>query len=433
MARVRWLTLVLLGLATSLAVTACTAGSSGRATSTTASAAPTTAGTSPSAATGTSTVARTPKPVRIGPAAAAVLTLSPAARARNVSPAAPVVVGVAHGRLSTVSLVNAAGKKVAGALTSDRTSWRVAEPLGYGKSYTLSARAVNADGKAVQKRTTFTTLTPNQQTTPYFNTTAGLALNSGATFGVGMIVNLHWDLPITDRRAAEKTLSVQTTPAVTGSWYWVDAQNVHWRPQHYYASGTKVSVTVQDYGRKLGAGLYGAEDKKLNFTIGASRISIADDKTHHVKVYENGKLVRDMPTSMGRGGAQVIKGRTITYWTPRGTYTVIGHANPVLMDSTTYGLPLDQGGYREYIYYATRISTGGIYLHQMASTVWAQGHRDVSHGCLNLSPANAKWFYRFSQIGDVVTVEHTGGAPLQIWENGDWSVPWSQWLKGSAR
>jgi hypothetical protein len=50
------------------------------------------------------------------------------------------------------------------------------------------------------------------------------------------------------------------------------------------------------------------------------------------------KRVRDMPTSMGRGGAQVVKGRTITYWTPSGTYTVVGHANPKLMDSTTYGL-----------------------------------------------------------------------------------------------
>ena len=428
MARRRWLPVVLLGLSVTMAATACTSADSGRKT----------AGTpTSSASAGESPLVATPSaaPVRskpAGPAAAAVLSISPATSTTNVSPAAPVEVAVAHGRLSKVSLVNAAGKNVAGALTADRTAWRVAEPLGYGKKYTLSARAVNADGRAVEKKSTFTTLTPNQQTTPYFNTTAGLALNSGATFGVGMIVNLHWDRPINDRKAAQQTLSVQTTPAVSGSWNWVDDQNVHWRPEHYYASGTKVAVTVKDYGRKLGAGLYGADDKQLNFTIGASRISVADDRTHHIKVYENGTLVRDMPTSMGRGGAQVIKGRTITYWTPRGTYTVIGHANPVLMDSTTYGLPLNQGGYKEYIYYATRISTGGIYLHQMASTVWAQGHQDVSHGCLNLSPANAKWFYGFSQIGDVVTVEHTGGAPLQIWENGDWSVPWSQWLKGSA-
>jgi hypothetical protein len=34
--------------------------------------------------------------------------------------------------------------------------------------------------------------------------------------------------------------------------------------------------------------------------------------------------------------------------------------------------------------------------------------------------------------GDVVEVRDTGGAPLQQWQNGDWSVPWSEWLAGSA-
>ena len=348
-----------------------------------------------------------------------------------MSPAA-VLVDVAHGQLSKVSLVNSAGKAIAGALAADKTSWRPAETLGYGKKYTLSARAVNADGKAVQKKSTFTTVSPNLLAEPFFVNSSGAGLTDNATYGVGLVVNVYWDRPITDRLAAEKTMTVTTSPAVTGAWYWVDDQNVHWRPEHYYATGTKVTVAVNDYGRKLGAGLYGQVSKTLHFTIGASHVLVADDTTHHIKVYDNGKLVRDMPTSMGRGGTQVVNGNTITYWTPNGTYTVQGHFNPKLMDSTTYGLPLDQGGYKEYIYYATRISNGGIYLHQMASTVWAQGHQDVSHGCLNLSPANAKWFYSFSQLGDVVTVEHTGGATLAVWQGGDWSLPWSQWVKGGA-
>jgi lipoprotein-anchoring transpeptidase ErfK/SrfK len=108
-------------------------------------------------------------------------------------------------------------------------------------------------------------------------------------------------------------------------------------------------------------------------------------------------------------------------------------ANPVIMDSSTYGLPINSRlGYRETIYYATRISTDGIYLHQLESTVWAQGNTNVSHGCLNLSAENARWFYDFSRPGDIVEVRNTGGEPLQIWQNGDWSVPWDDWLKGSA-
>jgi lipoprotein-anchoring transpeptidase ErfK/SrfK len=429
----RWRSSALLGLGVALTaavgLTGCTAsGGSKTAASTPAStgsaAGPTTTSTGPTVAPSTTVTAT-------GPAAAARLTLRTAG-SKNVSPVAPVQVGVAGGRLSSVALVNAAGKHVTGTLAEDKTSWKAAEPLGYGKKYTLSASAVNADGKAVHKKTSFTTLTPDRLAMPYFNNPALMGLTDNATYGVGMVVNVHWDRPITDRAAAEKTMTVTTAPAVTGSWYWVDDQNVHWRPRVYYTTGTKVTVTVADYGKKLGDGLYGQGSKTLHFTIGVSHVSIADDTTHHVKVYENGKLVRDMPTSMGRGGSQVIKGRTITYWTPSGTYTVVGHFNPKLMDSTTYGLPLDQGGYKEYIYYATRISTGGIYMHQMGSTVAAQGHRDVSHGCLNLSPANAKWFYSFAKLGDVVTVKHTGGAALEVWQGGDWSLPWSQWTKGSA-
>jgi len=89
-------------------------------------------------------------------------------------------------------------------------------------------------------------------------------------------------------------------------------------------------------------------------------------------------------------------------------------------------------GYKETISYATRISTDGVYLHQLDSTVWAQGNTNVSHGCLNLSGQNARWFYDFSVPGDVVEVINTGGSPLELWQNGDWSVRWDQWLQGSA-
>ena len=81
---------------------------------------------------------------------------------------------------------------------------------------------------------------------------------------------------------------------------------------------------------------------------------------------------------------------------------------------------------------AVRISPYGIYLHELASTVWAQGNTNVSAGCLNLSPEHAKWYFDFAQPGDVVEVRNTGGEPLQQWQNGDWSLTWDQWTQGSA-
>jgi lipoprotein-anchoring transpeptidase ErfK/SrfK len=220
---------------------------------------------------------------------------------------------------------------------------------------------------------------------------------------------------------------------VAGSWYWLDDQNAHWRPQRYFAPGTSVTATANIYAIPLGNGLYGQEDSRVNFTIGNAHVSIADDRTKQVSVYDNGALVRTMPTSTGMGGSETIGGQTISFWTQPGIYTVMDKANPVIMDSSTFGLPINSRlGYRETISYATRISTDGVYLHQLEATVWAQGNTNVSHGCLNLNADNAQWFFGFSQPGDIVEVRNTGGEPLQVWQNGDWSMPWEQWLTGSA-
>ncbi len=195
-------------------------------------------------------------------------------------------------------------------------------------------------------------------------------------------------------------------------------------------------VPIHHYGEidvAVGDGLYGQEDSQVSFVIGDSHISVADDNTKQVSVYENRRLVRTMPTSMGMGGTERIAGQTISFWTQPGVYTLMGKSNPVVMDSSTYGLPINSRlGYKETINYATQISTDGVYLHELDSTAWARGNTNVSHGCLNLNSDNARWFYDFSVPGDVVEVVNTGGEPLQPWQNGDWSVPWNQWLQGGA-
>ena len=63
-----------------------------------------------------------------------------------------------------------------------------------------------------------------------------------------------------------------------------------------------MKVAADIYGAPLGDGLYGAEDEQVSFRIGDAHVSIADDVTKQVSVFDNGKLVRTMPTSMGMGG-----------------------------------------------------------------------------------------------------------------------------------
>jgi lipoprotein-anchoring transpeptidase ErfK/SrfK len=365
--------------------------------------------------------------------APAVVTVAPGPDARDVDPLAQVSVTAAAGILTDVTMVNDAGKPIDGIMTPDGTSWKPAVPLGYGRTYTITAASRGTRGVTSTLVSRFATLTPGNQTKVSLNTTSGAGLREGGVYGVGIVVVAHFDEPIVDRGAAERRLSVTTSPALQGSWYWVDDQNVHWRPQGYYPSGAKVNVSANIYGAPLGGGLYGQEDTRVSFSIGDSHVSVADDTTKQVSVFDNGALVRTMPTSMGMGGTQQIGGRTLSFWTPPGVYTVLDKGNPVIMDSSTFGLPINSRlGYRESISYATRISIDGIYLHELDATVWAQGHTDTSHGCLNLNADNAIWFYNFSQPGDVVEIRNTGGLALQIAQNGDWTVPWDQWRRGSA-
>jgi lipoprotein-anchoring transpeptidase ErfK/SrfK len=374
------------------------------------------------------------QPSVVAAIAPARISVSAAAGATDVNPIAPVVVTAAAGTLVSVQMTNAAGTVVTGTLSPDRHTWTTSEDLGYDKTYTVSATASNSAERQTKTAAQFTTLNPISQTAANFDIIGGNALNGGETYGVGLVPIVHFDEPVTDRAAAQRALVVTTTPHVAGVWSWDGDQNVHFRPESYWPSGTKVTIAADVYGVALGPGLYGQSDQTVSFTIGARHITYADDATHQVSTYFNGKLVHTMPTAMGKHSTETVNGQFISFYTMDGNYTVIEHDNPAIMSSASYGLPANApGGYApEAIAYSTKISTDGVYLHELNSTIWAQGHTDVSHGCLNLDTANASWFYNNSLIGDVVQVTNTGGPLIQEWEGGDWSVPWTTWIAGSA-
>ncbi len=348
-------------------------------------------------------------------AQAATLAVVPAANAAAVAPADPVKVTATGGTLTSVSVAGSGGA-VKGALNPDKTVWTSTDKLGFGARYTVSAVATNADG---QKTSTTSAFTTARATTTVFPAVSPL---SGTTVGVGMPIRVYFENPVTDRKAALARMKVTTSVPTVGAWRWFSPTEVHWRPKTYWKAGTKVALDTDLRGVSLGAGTYGSvnADRHIAFTIGASHVSIADAKTHRMKVWINGKLTKDFPASLGKE----VPGR----FTHNGVHVVTDKKASMTMDSTTFGLALDAGGYRVPVKFATRISNGGEFVHSAPWSVAQQGKENVSHGCVNLAPANAQWFYGISQPGDVVQVT---GTPVPLTGKDtdipDWTIPWSQW------
>ena len=362
-----------------------------------------------------------------------VLGVSPFNGQEDVNPLSPVTATVLDGKITAVSLVDDWGNVVNGRISADGATWTPTDRLNFARNYTMKVSSKGSSGVPLSRTSSFATLCPSTFVHPYLEVQGGFAMQDGGRYGIGTLVVAHFDEAIADKALAEKNMVVKTDPPVQGSWYWVSDSVAHWRPEHYYAPGTRVSVALNMFGLKLGEGLYGQADAKSSFTIGDAHIAIANDITKQVSVFDNGALVRTMPTSMGRGGTADVAGKTFSWWTPPGSYVVLDKGEVVTMDSATYGLPNNSAfGYKRKIGYATRISLDGIYLHQLDDTVWAQGNTNLSHGCLNLSGENAKWYFDWVQPGDVVEVRYTGGPPLTVAQGGDWTLPWSEWVKGSA-
>ena len=223
------------------------------------------------------------------------------------------------------------------------------------------------------------------------------------------------------------------TPATEGGWYWVDDRTVHWRPKDYWQPGTQVTLSANGYGKDLGGGLYGETDRTMNLTIGPAKIASIDDATKQMTVTIDGQVVRQITVSMGRSDSVTVDGKEISFVTPSGIYVAQEKYPVKQMSSASYGLPTDYSlGYDSQIPLAVRLSNSGIFAHSAPWSVADQGVRNVSHGCINLPPDAAQWFYDTFGYGDIVTVTGTSTQLAPDDGYGDWNIPWDKWLQGSA-
>jgi lipoprotein-anchoring transpeptidase ErfK/SrfK len=356
--------------------------------------------------------------------AAPRLTITPRDGTGKARPDLGVVVKVTKGTLSrvTVRTKDSEGSSLPGNLSSDHRTWRTRWTLAPDTSYSVRATAVSPEGRTTTKTSTFSTL-PAEQTIAISDVTP----NADETVGVGMPITVTFDRSVANKDWVERALEVRSTKAAQGAWRWVSDQQVIFRTKKYWEPHQQVTLIAHMAGVRAAKDVYGTSDLTKTFRIGDANISVVNAKTHRMVVSRNGKRVRDVGISVGRGGSWM-------FTTTSGVHAVMRKASPVVMTSAWMGVtdPKDPRYYKLTVFDAVQISNSGEYVHSAPWSVWAQGNSNVSHGCVNASPEFAEWFYGISQRGDIVTV--TGTDRVLEWNNGYgyWQMPWKQWLEGSA-
>lgn len=357
-----------------------------------------------------------------GTAANGARITSPANGATDVP--AGTTIAYEHGNASTkLTLTDSAGNAVPGSAGYDASTWVPTKQLAYGTHYTATIESTGSDGKAAKSTTSFTTMAA-----PKNLVRVQSALGDGLTYGIGMpiVITLDHGVSKADEAKIQKRLTVVSTPSQTGSWYWMSDKEIHYRPKTYWQPGTKLHVAVQTGGVPFGDGYYGRNDLTVDASITTNSLQVTvNDKTHQVTVEQNGKVVKTMPASLGKA----------TTPSSSGAMVIMTRKPQELFDSSlgTGGIPVNSpDGYKELVYYTMRLTWGGQFIHAAPWSVASQGHTDVSHGCTNVSTANAKWMYENSHVGDPVTVVNT--KRKVSWGDGwtDWNVSWDTYLKGSA-
>jgi lipoprotein-anchoring transpeptidase ErfK/SrfK len=328
-----------------------------------------------------------------------------------------VRVSVAGGRLAAVTVRTAAGKVVPGTFGSLPGTWQTGWALRPAQAYRVTATAISPHGQHTRLASTFRTFRPNR------GFTASTTITRNEIVGVGMPIMVTFSRPIKDKAAVERSLEIWSSKPVTGAWYWMDSKTVWFRPKHYWPRHTKVRFTAHLAGVQGAPGVYGRANLTQDFRIGNSLIAVANTATHHMRVWWNGKLIGNWPISTGRPGFATANGRYLSF----------AKADPVEMNSATIGIPPGSPGYYdELVYDAVQFTMSGTYIHSAPWSVGEQGIVNVSHGCVNVAPGNATWYYNHSVLGDPIRVV---GSPVRgTWGNG-WTIyflSWRQLLGGSA-
>ncbi|WP_353942119.1 Ig-like domain-containing protein [Streptomyces sp. HUAS MG91] len=326
-------------------------------------------------------------------------------------------------RITDVTATDAMGRYVAGELAADGRRWHSTAPLAAEAQYTVRVSTEDEDGAQGRKVLTFETGNPAKEKA--LKVTFG---PDAGKYGVGQPLVAELNKPVKDPKAraiVERALKVDSKPAVDGSWYWVDSKELHYRPKEYWPAHATITARSNLQGIKVTDRLWGGKSKPLTITTGDKLVAITDAGSHYMTVYRNGEEINSIPITTGKPGFE----------TRNGTKVVLGQEYYVRMRGTSIGI--SEGSSDSYdlpVYYATRVTWSGEYVHAAPWSTGSQGAANVSHGCTGMSTGNAEWFFDTFHKGDIVKVVNSYGDEMDPFGNGfgDWNLGWKEWGKGSA-
>jgi lipoprotein-anchoring transpeptidase ErfK/SrfK len=261
--------------------------------------------------------------------------------------------------------------------------------------------------------------------------TLNVIRGGGDVVGVGTPIIVQFEQAVSDQAAVEDAMSVASDPQVVGAWHWVNAQEVHFRPQEYWPSGASVRTELRLNGVQAGEDLWGGRDYAYDIDIGDEQIARVDAEAKTFSVIRDGEAVATWPTSLGAEDFE----------TRNGTYIVLSKDRERNMTSCNANITCDEDDpdyYDVETEFAVRLTNSGTFVHSAPWSEQAQGEENVSHGCLNLSEENAETYFESAKYGDIVEVVGSSREPDDLIERGDpgmvdWNQTWEECLAGSER
>jgi lipoprotein-anchoring transpeptidase ErfK/SrfK len=361
------------------------------------------------------------------------IEITPKDGAKGVGRDDRLEVKLPNGRLERVKVTQIADDRpseLPGRISEDGLRWNPAPgaALDLAAKYTVDVVALDGHGRRSARHTTFTTQIPERRFIGYFKP------ENRATVGTGMIVSFGFNRPIENRKAVESAIRVSSDPPVEIVGHWFGKERLDFRPREYWRPGTKVTVDMRLRDIQSAPGVYGIQQKTVEFTVGRSQVSLVDAEAHTMEVRRDGKALATVPITAGAP-------RTTTY---NGKMVVSEMYDVTRMNGATVGFT-KRDGKSEYdikdVPHALRLTDSGTFLH---GNYWAApdtfGRTNVSHGCVGLRDVKggsddtpAGWFFDRTLIGDVVEVVNSRDKEVDP-GNGlsGWNLDWQRWKAGSA-